>query len=302
MKEEVEKSRSVLLEECEHRIFAAFRRGLEATCALARDFRMIRELELYRERDFTSFNQYVQKGLQFDLVSVNRIESIGPVVDRLLQAGLQLPTNESQVAELSKLEPKKQPQVWKNVLMASEKAESPITVAIVRKAVAVHESRQPEANEKDKEESADRPGVMTALDLEEKAAEPNDDGASAKEEKAKVPERLTFSEKGEAALERIGRLCGKSVREAIEKGTLSISERDLLKWSQEEDSMVEALKYYIVDQRWRVDKAIQFENRNPEVKAETTMADLVTMIKARGGRLKFEFQGITFNAVALAAA
>jgi hypothetical protein len=293
MKEE--KSRFVLLEECEHRILGAFRRGLEATCSLARDFRMIRELELYQERNFNSFTQYVQKHLQADMETVNRIERIGPIVDRLLEAGLKLPANESQAAELSKLKPEKQPQVWKQVLIASEKTESPITVSIVRKAVALHEPQQP------KEES-DRPGVMTALDLEGETTKTEDDGAPAKQEKAKVPERLTFSEKGEAALERVGRLCGKSVREAIEKGNLPISERDLLKWSQEEDSMVQALKYYIVDQRWKVDKAIQFENRNFEVKPDTTMAELVTRIKARGGRLKFEFEGITFNAVALAAA
>jgi hypothetical protein len=288
----------VVLEECEHKIRLAFQRGLEATCTIAAELRKIKDRELWQLRDCSSFSDYVDKHLPLDRRSITRIIDIGPVVERLRDAGLQLPENESQVAELISLEPDAQPEVWKTVLAAAEQLEQPITRDFVRRAVEFHDRQQPEP-EKEEQKSDDRPGVKTALDLEEKAPEPKDDGAPAR---TKIPERVSFSEKGEAALERIGRLCGKSVREAIEKGNLPISERDLIKWSQEEDSMVEALKYYVVDQRWRVDKAIQFENRNPQVKAETTMGDLVTIIKARGGRLSFVFEGITFNAVALAAA
>jgi hypothetical protein len=288
----------VVLEECEHKIKLAFQRGLEATCTIAAELQKIKERELWRLRDCSSFTDYVDKYLPLDRRSITRIIDIGPVVERLRDAGLQLPENESQVAELIGLKPDAQPEVWEQVLRAAEKLEQPITRNFVRRAVEFHDRQQPEP-ENEEEKPADRPGVKTALDLEEKAAESK---APAKEEKAKVPERLAFSEKGEAALERVGRLCGKPVREAIEKGNLPISERDLIKWAQQEDSMVQALTYYVVDQRWKVDKAIQFENRNFEVKPETTMADLVTVIKARGGRLKFEFQGVTFNAVALAAA
>ena len=287
----------VVLEECEHKIKLAFQRGLEATCTIAAELHKIKDQQLWQLRDCSSFTDYVDKYLPLDRRSISRIIDIGPVVERLRDAGLQLPENESQVAELIPLKPDAQPQVWEQVLRAAEKLEQPITSTFIRKAVEFHDRHQPEPDNEE-EKPADRPGVKTALDLDEKPAEAKDDGAPAK--KAKVPERLTFSEKGEAALERIGRLCGKAVREAIEKGNLPISERDLIKWSQEEDSMVQALKYYIVDQRWRIDKAIQFENRT--IQEETTLRDLLSLVTAHGGRFSFVFEGVRFNAVALAAA
>lgn len=287
----------VRLEECEHKFFGAVRRGLEATCVMSRALRQIREQELWKARqEYKSYRQYLMGFLQFEEQTANRIESIGPVVDRLHEAGLQLPANETQVAELARLEPEEQAQVWKQVLIGSEKTEMPITAKIVRKAVEVHERHRPEPETKEqKHEPSMRPGVKTALDLDDNK-EAEDDGKKA----PKVPERVTFSEKGEMALERIGRLCGKATSEAIEKGNVAISERDLIKWAEEEDWMVKSLRYYVIDQRWRVDKAIAFENRT--INGETTLNDLVTMVAAHGGRFSFEFESIKFSAIGAAAA
>jgi hypothetical protein len=299
----------VALEESEHKIRAAVRRGMEATCAIAVELHKIRERELWRARDCNSFNEYCGRYVPLDASSITRIQQIGPVVERLREAGLQLPENESQAAELIPLKPEDQAHVWKRVLLAAEKAEAPITKRVVRDVVAFYQRQQPEPEEDEEEEqqeeeqeetAAGRRGVRTALDLDDKAEAKEDSAPSrGKKDKPKVPERLTFTEKGEAALERIKRLCGKAVGETIEKGNVSISERDLIKWSEETDSMVRNLAYYVIDQRWRVDKAIQFENRT--ITGETTVADLATIVAARG-ELSFRFGSIKFSAMVLAAA
>jgi hypothetical protein len=279
-------ARLVALEECEQKIFSAYRRGLEATCALAREFNKIERQELYRERGCESFEAYAQEYLRLDLRSVERTRAVARVIQVLQEAGLRPPANETQAAELARLEESKQPHIWQILLSAEESTDKPLTVSAVRKAV------DNAAGLKDQAPSPAR-GVQTALDMESGGPSTGTQATTEQAPKkmtplagAKLPERISLSELGEAALERIKRLCGKAVASAVESGNLPISERDLRKWADEEDTMVERLAHYINDLRWTVSKAIAFENA--DIDEGTSLQKLREMTIARQGRMRFE--------------
>jgi hypothetical protein len=273
-------ARVTALEECEHKIMNAFRRGLEATCAIAREFRKIDQQELYTDRGYKTFNDYVTKFLRLELTTVHRIIAVSHTIDMLRDAGLRLPENESQAAELARLEPDQQPTVWQRILTKEEEGES-ITVTLVKRLVDAIKAESPPP------EPPARRGVTTALDLEDQEPKTEANGAPRKmTPAAKVPAKVVFTDKGEEALERIKRLCGDRVGNAIANGNLPITERDLLKWSEENDAMVITLGHYIADLRWTVAQALKFENQT--LNEATTVGDLMKLAKARAGRYVLE--------------
>lgn len=283
-----ESARFVALQECEQRMIGAFRRGLEATMAMAKELNKIEREELYTERGCELFSDYVQTYLQMSWRTAMRITAIARGVEVLRQAGLRLPTNESQVAELTRLKDETQQiEVWTRLLKAEEMEEMPLTARAVEKAVTVAIEAAAQA------EPEPRRGVQTSLDIEEDASSDGPNGAPKKMTpvgKVEPAARIKIGEKAEAALERIRRLCGKPVAEAIENGNHPISERDLIKWSEQEDDMVKRLAHYVSDMRWKVDKAIAFENS--DIDQETTLEKLREMAIARGGRMRFELEDI----------
>lgn len=285
-KEEValhDNSQLLALEECEKKIQLAFRRGRDATVEIGRQFRKIEEEELFRERGHKKFLDYVQKDLQLDWGSVRRIQRITTTVERLTEAGMEPPLNETQADQLSRLELEIQPQVWQKILDVAEMNELPITTQVVHEAV-------------ERAKTLVRPGVMIPLEVDE----PGDANGEGAPKRAPKIQATGFTDKGEIALERIKRLCGEPVAKAITTGNLPMSERELRRWADEEDEMVKALAHYVVDLRWDVGKAIQFENAG--IGPQTTIAELVEMTHARqGGRLSFLFDKIRINVELLAA-
>lgn len=272
-------TRLTLLEECEHKIGQALRRGLDATCVIGRELRKIDDLELWKEPGYKSFGLYVSDRLQFEARSVARFLDISRTTDRLKAAGLPLPENETQVAELARLDEELQSVVWERVRKAAEIREEPITVYTIRTAIEKETAQPPPPL------PAARPGVRTPLDEPEAElglstpASGNDGSKGA----TALPERISLSEDGEAALERIRRFCGDPVAEAIEHFRLQISERELLLWSQQDDP--QTLAHYIVNLRWTVAKAIGFESQT--VTERTPLGKLFALARAHQGRYEF---------------
>lgn len=277
---------ALALEQCREKIIAAFRRGIEATRTMAKELLKIRDRELYRAKDYKFFKDYILEELHWDLTSVYRVIKVAEIVQRLESEGLALPENESQVIELSKLEPEYQAPVWRRIMDVCERDEEPITLQVVRDAVDMQERRlaQKEAEQKAKETvgGAKPKGVQVSLDLEEEV-EKKGNGETP------VPvERQRLSEKGEAALAKIRKVCGDEVADAIEGLRVQISERDLCKWAEQGDQTIYNLAYYVVNQGWSVSKALNYEARM--VDGNTDITTLITMCRSRGGRL-----GVTFD-------
>jgi len=284
-----ENVRFLALQECEQRLIGAYRRGLEATMSMAKELNKIEREELFIERGCKLFSDYVQTYLQMSWRTAMRITDVAKGVEVLRQAGLRLPVNESQVAELTRLKNETQQiEVWTRLLKAEEMEEMPLTARAVEKAVTVAIEAAAQA------EPEERRGVQTSLDMEdEDTTSDGPNGAPKKMTpvgKVEPAPRIKIGEKAEAALERIRRLCGKPVAEAIENGNHPISEKDLIKWSEQEDDMVKRLAHYVSDMRWKVDKAIAFENS--DIDSETTLEKLREMAIARGGRMRFELEDI----------
>lgn len=275
------RSRLVALEECEQKIFQAFRKGMEQACAIAREFEKIEKEELYRDLGYESFNDYVQKRLRLALRTVQEHRQIGRTVETLSAARLELPLNSAQALELARVQPpERQTEIWQKVLQAKERSEGPLSTEGIRKIIDILEA---EREERPKPPPALRPakvGVTTELDLEAEA-ETNGELKSSPEV-IQMPEQVTFSEKGEAALERITRLCGKVVGQSIANGNLPITERELQRWADQEDELVKSLAHYISNMRWSVAKALVFENKAVE---DLTVVQLEQQARARGGKL-----------------
>jgi hypothetical protein len=270
------KERLIALEECERKIVMLFRRGIEATCALAKEFTKIEEQELYRDVGSKTFHAYVVERLGLEMQMVRESIAISIACENLKKAGLALPETESQVVELARVEAEHQPLVWQLVVEAAEKVDKRVTAAAVRDAVRKYEESRQEAEPA----PAPRRGVVTALDTPQ-STEAN--GAPRRTSAApKVPKKIELYEAGEAALERIRRLCGDPIAKGIESGNLPISERDLIKWSEQTDDLVKTLAHYVGDLRWTVSKAINFEART--LNEATTLAELMTLARVRGGR------------------
>ncbi len=280
MKNEVvltpDKARLVLLEECEHRIMSAYRKGMEATEAIARELRTINDQELYRDRECKTFELYVLKYCRISVDTAQQMIAVLRTNDLLREAGLALPANQSQAAELARLEPDQQVIVWQRLLDGESQSEMPLTASIVKKQVDLARSATPA-----------RSGVSVTLNLEESETKTEANGAAPKKTPPapKVPPKVVLTDKGEAALERVRRLCGDPVGNAIANGNLPITERDLLKWADEENDMVEALAHYISNLRWTVTQALKFENQT--MNEATTVGDLMKLAKARAGRYLF---------------
>jgi hypothetical protein len=262
------------LEECEKRIMSACRRGREATAAIGKELVKIRNEELFRARH-ENFTDYVTEDVHLDLASAYRIMKVYETVAALEQEGLMLPDNESQIVELAKLLPEGRATVWKRILVASQDHDRPITVDTVKIAVDQEEKRLAAKPAQEPAKSRQPRGVQVSLDMGEDEDEEKTNGSA--------PAVIALSEKGEAALARIRKICGDQVAEAIERARVQISERELRRWADLDNQLVYNLAHYVVNQRWSVAKAINYEERM--IDGTTNVDTLITMSRARGGRL-----------------
>ena len=266
---------TLALEECENRIRTACRRGIEATRAIGKELWKIKNHDLYKVR-WALFSDYVTEDLRLDTTSANRMIDIYDVMQRLEGADIeQLPENESQAFELSKLDPERQPLVWKKVLISCEQDDKPVTVAKVKIAVEGEEKKLAAAKQAKRPPAAPpaKPkGVEVGLNLD-----------SGNGEDTPAPETIGLTEQGEAALARVRRLCGDEVADAILYKRVTISERELRLWAEQDDIRVNNLSHYICNLNWTVNKALNYEDRM--IDGGTLVDTLITMCRARGGQL-----------------
>lgn len=284
MKEIVTKdnNRLLLLEECEKKIGNYFRRGLEATVGIGQQLRKINDLELYLERGCRSINEYAFDCFGLPAAHTSRFMGISTSAELFKAKGIELPANETQLAELARLDPEHQIETWELVKKAAEAREEKVTAAIVRTAVdnakVVPASTSPPGAPR---ESLDEPD----LDLGSLAPSEEQNGSKGRIE---VP-RISLSEDGEEALEKIRRTCGDVVADAIEHHRIQISERELILWSRQEDP--DLLTHYIADLRWSVAKAVGFDRQ--AITEQTKLSKLIILAMANGGHYAADLETAT---------
>jgi hypothetical protein len=255
-----DKERAAKLLECEQVIMNAGRRGFQATRDIGTQLQIIDEEKLYLDRGCKSLNEYAETYLKIDRSMLARILNITLRAELLEQNNLRLPSNESQLLALKNVPDDKLPETWQRILDEEDRVERPLSAKTIR--IEVEKGVPPKQR-----------GVKTPL-------EEDSDDASGNGQATKTPEakaRISLSEKGEAALERIRRHAGDSYANAIEDMTVPISERDLCKWADQEDWMLKKLGYYLVDQRWSLSQALKYEAQ--AISEQTTVAELIIMAK-----------------------
>src|SRR5262249_46205584 len=132
-----EAERFALLEACEHRIFAAGRRGIEVTRAIAKELIYIDKEELFSLR-CSSFREYVTRMLRFDYRTAVRWMDIHVTFDALEAAKVPLlPANETQAAELARIPLSQRAKTWRKAVETAEKNEAELTVSFVRNVVDI---------------------------------------------------------------------------------------------------------------------------------------------------------------------
>jgi hypothetical protein len=239
------------------------------------------------ERAYESFSRYVEEYMQCDRHTIDRIIELSQIAQLIEGAGLRLPANETLLRELTKLEPERQKIIWQAITEGFESDE--ITPKIVRIAVEQELKRQSSPSAPETKEQKIQSGVRTALDMDNgEKEEGQTQEAPAAQPKAVAPGRITLTQEGEDALDRIRALCGDRTAEGIEKGYVSISERELIKWADQSDVTVRNLQHYICELRWSVRKALDYEERI--IDGESTLNQLIVLARARGGRAIIEHQ------------
>jgi hypothetical protein len=273
-------SRALALEECQRRILEALRKGLQAYKIMSRELTKIQEEELYRVQ-FERFDDYVRRNFKLEMRDVARIHSIATTVLLLERQGLTLPENETQVLELARLEPEKRGAVWQKMLSLNEREDIPLTSDFIRKAVEKETRLLPEGGSGPGPRAAR--GVEVSLDLGSGGDGPGPARGS-RPPGAPNTERISLTARGEAALTRLRALCGDSLVDALERGSLPMAERDIIRWGEESDAeLVRNLVYYVAHLRWTLAKALAYEARL--INGDTTVDELITLARARNGRV-----------------
>jgi hypothetical protein len=265
-------ARRTALEDCELKIKSAFRRGLLATCEIAKELHKIFHGELYTVKT-PDFNEYVTDCLNINIVTFRRIVAVSQTIAQLQEAGLELPANETQAAELSRLQAPLRPQVWNDLVISAEREEKTLTVEDVRKAVDTAERIIPRSSRGPSD--AD---VEVDMDLEDgNGSEP----PRAKKNAIAQEAELILTEKGEAALNRIRKICGDEIADAIEEGTKALTERDIRNWAEFDPEMMRQLTFFVFDRNYPLNKAVTFINR--PIDDSTDVSDLLLIASSRGG-------------------
>jgi hypothetical protein len=273
-------ARATALEDSENKIKSAFRRGLEATCAIAKELVKIHSNEWYTVRT-EDWNKYITDYLRIDLRSYRRIVAVSQTVAQLQDAGLELPANETQAAELSRLEAPLRARVWNDLVIRAEREEKTLTVDDVRRAVDIAEEARASLAP-----PVSAAGVEVDMDF-------GDSNGEKPAKKARVQERveeavLILTEKGEAALNRIRKICGDIVADAISSGAKAMTERDIRNWAEYDDSMMRMMVYCIMDRDWSVSKAVNFVTK--EIDDSTDVGDLLLIASSRGGSAQINYE------------
>jgi hypothetical protein len=239
------------LAECRIEIEEGKKRSRDGLTQIAKALINIEVEKLYLDAGYTSLNEYCEGELNLDRFAAYRLMNAGRAAMTLEAAGIkEIPAIETQLVLLSKIPTDELADAWRDGLIAMERENIPVTTTSIKRLVD-HFTRHERSPVKEK-----RRGVNPALE--------------------------TYSEAGELALERIGRIAGADVRTGIEQGTLNVPERDLLAWADEDDATLRNLAYYIVDLGWSLAKAKAYEQTI--VGEQTPLAAIVRLATARGGQ------------------
>lgn len=274
----IEKSRHDQLVDAERKIQQASRDTVESIRIIGQELTKIEEQELYEVLGKNDFQEYVEFHLKLDYRMARAWMRASQALSLLDEQKLQLPYNQSQVLELSKLKsPEVLVGVWQKVLDYCDKEKLVVTVDIVKDAVTAQRASTNQYVTRARVKAP--PAKPKGIDI--------DLGAEGNGAVSKAPVS-TLSEEGEKALNRIRRLCGDEIAEAIREENPKVSERDLIKWAEQEADMVKNLVYWVIHRRWTVRKALAHEE-NP-VNESTTVPELIDLARSRGGRAYVEFE------------
>jgi hypothetical protein len=262
-------ARAAALEDCENKIRTAFRRGLQATCDIAKELGKILREELYTVKT-SDFVEYVTFHMGMDIRTYRRIVAVSQTVAQLQEAGLKLPANQAQAEELSRLESSMRPGVWNSLVLEAERLEKSLTAEDVKRAV--------EATERQR--LATKPPEPGGIEISMDTGDNGSAKPGSKKGEHVQEGQLAFTEKGEAALQRIRKVCGKEIAEAILDGRRALSERELRNWAEFDDEMMKSLTYFI-NQGWTVAKAVAFQSKS--IEGSTDVDDLLLIANSRGG-------------------
>jgi hypothetical protein len=273
------KTRIEQLEQLESIISEAFRRGLTATREIGKAFARIKDENLYGAVGIETWTKYLENRWGSSLTTVDDIIAAARMAEFLEEAGLPLPprTNQSQLLVLAKLaEPAQRIEAWREIVDLSERTNVPLSIKVVKKAVDLAVKQIQRTS-----------GVHVDLDTdkatEASAPAPTPAGRSITvRAKGEAVDRIQLNEEGEAALERIERLCGKATAEAIESGQFKISDHNLIRWAEQSDNMVRILYHYLFWERWSLKKALDFEEKL--IDEETSLRQLLALARASEGK------------------
>lgn len=287
-----EDSKRALLEACEKRIISAFRRGMDVSRAIAKELININDQELYSVY-YGSFKDYVDDRLQLAYTSALRIMEIQRTMELFEGEKLELmPANETQVAELARLPLEQRPRAWTTAVEICKDRNQGVTAYAVKNAVELTLKelketeralpKRPAPERKQRKAKPQQRGLDISIDKEEPQ---ESNGAAAAPE-----DRILLSEEGEKALDRIRRICGDAVANAIESGRIKLSEKHLVRWAEEENETMDNLAYYIADLGWTFQRALSWEKKL--IDGLTTVDELTLRAQACGGRVSTNYQNI----------
>lgn len=268
-------ARRTAREDSENKIRSAFRRGLLATCEIAKELHKILEGELHT--DITDdFTEYVTDHLKIDIRSYRRIVAVSQTIAQLQNAGLTLPANETQAAELARLDAPLRPRVWNDLVIRAEQEEKTLTTDDVRRAVEIAEQLAPE------------PAKPREVEVDMDLGETNGDHPAKKKKPQAEEAVVVLTEKGEAALNRIRKICGDEIADAIIDGTKAMTEREIRNWAEFDPEMMRQLVFFVFDQNYPLSKAVNFVSK--EIDDSTDVGKLVLIASSRGGTASINYE------------
>jgi hypothetical protein len=292
-----DEERKLILEKHEKEIDRLNERIEHDVIAVGQHLLAIRDQELWKDAGRESFNQYCAMRWKIDRETVRRRLIAGEVHKALQDSGLkQLPDKESHLLALQLEEPEQRSEAWQQVLRMAEQNEDPeITAALVERVVqdriADRAKKVLPAPTKTAKNGAKDALAEPNLDLGSDLPEPKQDGS-----KSPPETRIHLSETGEYALATIRRVCGDTVANVIENGSLEISEKELILWSEYEDPA--RLIYWVLNYKYSVPKAIREDGKL--VDGRTTVAHLFYLASVGGGRYEtvIEYQSQNLRLIA----
>jgi hypothetical protein len=265
-------NRAQALEKCRMQIEEGKKRGRDAMRSMALALIRIRDERLYEEDGCDGFNEYVTQKLNWDRLAAWRVIQAGETI-MALEAGevdtALIPNEEHHLVLLHQIPAPELPQAWIDGLRVLEAQNKQVTTANIKRLIKAAKAQIEE--EQVREEPK---GVNPPLTIGGEIG-----GADGEDRKSRT-------EEAENALEIIGEYAGSDVKVALEKGNIRISERDLVRWADEDPVMIKNLAYYIVNEGWSLNKALEYEHTTFD--ELTTVQAIARFAEARGGTYETE--------------